>query len=179
MLMFTRLKILFFVFAGLLALSGTGQAEGLKIGFVNVSRLISESPQATTAMEELQEEFAPRQREVIAMQNDLQERQEKIQRDLEVMGPEERRNAERDLRRDERELARNQQEFQEDINLRRNESLGKLQRELLRQVQGYAAEQGYDLVVSEGVLYASSGIDITEQVLAGLKASFAEQPSGN
>jgi outer membrane protein len=113
------------------------------------------------------------------MQNELQERQEKIQRDLEVMGPEERRNAERDLRRDERELARSQQEFQEDINLRRNESLGKLQRELLRQVQSYAAEQGYDLIVSEGVLYASTTIDITEQVLTGLKASYAGQPAGD
>jgi len=179
MLMFTRLQILFFVIVGLPALSGVAQAEGLKVGFVNVGRLISESPQATTAMENLQEEFAPRQREVVAMQNELQERQEKIQRDLEVMGPEQRRNAERDLRRDERELARSQQEFQEDINLRRNESLGKLQRELLSQVQGYAAEQGYDLIVSEGVLYASTTIDITEQVLAGLKASFAEPPSGN
>lgn len=177
--MFTRLRISFFVLVGLLALSGALQAEDLKVGFVNVGRLISESPQATTAMEALQEEFAPRQREVLAMQNDLHERQERIQRDLEVMGPEESRNAERDLRRDERELQRNQQEFQEDINLRRNESLGKLQRELLRQVQTYAADQGYDLIVSEGVLYASTGIDITEQVLAGLKASFAEQSSAN
>ncbi len=177
--MFIRLKKLFIVFAGLLALSGFAQAEGIKIGYVNVGRLISESPQAATAMESLQEEFAPRQREVIAMQNDLKERQEKIQRDLEVMGAEERRNAERDLRRDERELARSQQEFQEDINLRRNESLGKLQRALLRQVQSYAAEQGYDLIVSEGVLYAGTSIDITEQVLTGLKASFDTQPSGS
>ena len=177
--MVTRSKILLFVLAGLAVLPLIGQADGLKVGFVNVGRLISESPQATTAMEALQEEFAPRQREVIAMQNNLQERQDKIQRDLEVMGPEERRNAERDLRRDERELQRSQQEFQEDINLRRNEALGKLQRELLRQVQGYATEQGYDLIVSEGVLYASTGIDITEQVLAGLKASFNSQPAGN
>jgi outer membrane protein len=179
LLMFTRLRISFFVVVGLLVFAGAAQAEGLKVGFVNVSRLISESPQATTAMEALQEEFAPRQREVVAMQTDLQERQEIIQRDLEVMGPEERRNAERDMRRDERELQRSQQEFQEDINLRRNESLGKLQRELLRQVQTYAADQGYDLIVSEGVLYASTGIDITEQVLTGLKASFAEQSSAN
>lgn len=177
--MFARLKVFSPVFIGLLLLSGNVLADGIKVGFVNVGRLISESPQATTAMEALQEEFAPRQREVIAMQNNLQERQEKIQRDLEVMGPEERRNAERDLRRDERELQRSQQEFQEDINLRRNESLGKLQRELLSQVQSYAAEQGYDLIVSEGVLYASTAIDITEQVLAGLKASFAAQSPGN
>jgi outer membrane protein len=92
------------------------------------------------------------------------------------MGPEERRNAERDMRKNERELQRQQQEFTEDINLRRNESLRKLQGELLREVQTYAAAEGFDLVVSDGVLYASPAIDITEQVLAGLKASFAVEP---
>ncbi|HJP38432.1 MAG: OmpH family outer membrane protein [Gammaproteobacteria bacterium] len=177
--MFLRIKFLFVILAFLLALSSVAQAEGIKIGFVNMNRLFSESPQANRAMEGLQEEFAPRQREVVALQTKLQERQDKIQRDLEVMGPEERRNAERDLRRDERELTRSQQEFQEDVNLRRNESLGKLQRELLIQVQGYAKELGYDLVVSEGVLYASPALEITEQVLSGLKASYVEQPAGN
>ena len=178
--MFTRLKFLVVVCAGLLvlSLSGVTQAEGLKIGFVNFNRLVNESPQGAAAMGGLQEEFAPRQREVVAMQSQLQERQENIQRDLEVMGPDERRNAERDLRRDERELQRAAQELQEDSNLRRNEALGKLQREVLGQVQSYAADQGYDLIVSEGVAYASPAIDITEQILAGLKADYAGQSTG-
>ncbi len=162
----------------LLMFSGVVSAQQVKIGFVNVGRLISESPQATIAMEALQEEFAPRQREVVALQAELQEKQEQIQRDLDVMGPEERRNAERDLRKNERELARQQQEFTEDINLRRNESLRKLQGELLREVQTFAAAEGFDLVVSDGVLYSSPAIDITEQVLAGLKANFATDSGG-
>ena len=164
--------------AGLLSLSGFANAEDLKIGVVNISRLVNESPQGAEVQEQLQEEFAPRQREVVALQNELQTKQEQIQRDLEVMGPEERRNAERDMRRDERELQRSQQEFQEDVNLRRNEAFGKLQRELLRGVQGYAVEQGYDLIVSEGVLYASASIDITEQVLTGLKTNYSGQSTG-
>jgi len=175
--MFTRKRFLLVIIAALLVLSGTAQAQSIKVGVVNVSRLVGESPQGATVNEELAEEFAPRQREVVALQNKLQARQEQIQRDIEVMGPEERRNAERDLRRDERELVRSQQEFQEDVNLRRNEVLGKLQRELLSGVQNYAVEQGYDLIISEGVLYASTAIDITEQVLTRLKANFAGQPA--
>ncbi len=178
--MLMRLKILFVVFVGILMLPGMGQAAELKVGFVDIGRLMAESPQATTARELLQEEFAPRQREVVAMQTELQERQETIQRDLEVMGPEERRNAERDLRRDSRELERNVQEFQEDTNLRRNEAQQRVARELLIEVRDYATGQGYDLVVSsDSVLYASTTIDITEQVLAGLKARFTEQGAGN
>ena len=161
-------------------LSAAAGAQDVKIGFVNIGRLISESPQATSAMEALQEEFAPRQREIIALQNAFKEKQSQIQRDLEVMGPEERRNSEQQLRKEERDLSRTQQEFTEDINLRRNESLGKLQRELLREVQVFATNEGFDLVVSsDGVLYASPVIDVTEQVLEGLKASYATQPATN
>lgn len=148
--------------------------QAARIAFVNVARLVSESPQATAAMEALQEEFAPRQREIVAMQDAFREKQEQIQRDLEVMGPEERRNAERDLRKEERELARSLEEINEDANLRRNEELAKLQREVLREVAAYAREAGYDLVVGEGVLYASSAVDITPQVLARLQSSFQQ-----
>jgi outer membrane protein len=164
----------------LMMVSGSVFAQDLKIGFVNIGRLISESPQAAEAMESLQDEFAPRQREIIAMQNDFKEKQAQMERDREVMGLEERQNLDREIRKEERDLSRSQQEFTEDINLRRNESLGQLQRELLKQVQVFAGQENYDLVLSsDGVLFASPVIDVTEQVLAGLKASFATQSGGN
>ncbi len=161
-----------------LMFSGMVSAQQVKIGFVNYGRLIGESPQAAIAEEALREEFAPRQREGVALQTELQQKQDQIQRDLDVMGPEERRNAERDLRKNERELARQQQEFSEDFNLRRNESLRKVQSEVLREVQAFVAAEGFDLVVSDGVLYSSPAIDITEQVLAELKANFAAESGG-
>ena len=178
--MIRKFVILTMAVLAVLMFSAAAGAQDIKIGFVNVGRLISESPQATSAMEALQEEFAPRQREIIAMQNAFKEKQTQVQRDLEVMGPEERRNSEQQMRKEERDLTRSQQEFTEDINLRRNEALGKLQRELLREVQVFATNEGFDLVVSsDGVLYASPVIDVTEQVLEGLKASYAKQPAAN
>ncbi|MDJ0927128.1 MAG: OmpH family outer membrane protein [Gammaproteobacteria bacterium] len=149
---------------------GISLAEA-KIGFVNIARLISESPQATAAMAALQEEFAPRQRELVAQRKAFEDRQAQVQRDLDVMGPEERRNAEVDLRKEERNLARTLEELNEDANLRRNEELGKLQRELLQEVAAYAQSAGYDLVVGEGVLYASQAVDITTEVLDRLRAT--------
>ena len=150
-------------------------AQELKIGFVNIQALMEGAPQTKAAMDALQEEFAPRQREILALQGELKEQQEQIQRDLDVMGADERRNAENALRRDERELARQQQEFTEDLNLRQNEALRKLQGELLREVQTFATNAGYDLILAEGVVYASPAIDITAQVLEGLKANFASE----
>jgi outer membrane protein len=153
----------------LLAPLGAAQAQ-IKIAVVNVPRLLEEAPQATGAMQALQDEFAPRQRDIVTGQKDLKAKEEKLQRDGAVMAENERRNAEKDLRDGQRELARKQNEYVEDLNLRRNEELGKLQRSLLQEVQTYARAQNFDLVLGEGVLYRNESIDITAQILAALQA---------
>ena len=178
--MIRKYTVLTMAVSTMLLFAAVAGAQDVKIGLVNIGRLIGEAPQAISVQEALQEEFAPRQREIVAMQNAFKEKRDQVQRDLEVMGPEERRNSEQQLRKEERDLTRSQQEFTEDINLRRNEALGKLQRELLSEVQVFASNEGFDLVVSsEGVLYASPVIDITEQILERLKASYAKQPAIN
>ncbi len=88
------------------------------------------------------------------------------------MAENERRNAEKDLRDGQRELQRKQNEYVEDLNLRRNEELGKLQRSLLQEVQTYARNSGYDLVVGDGVLYVNESMDITAQVLNALQQHY-------
>jgi outer membrane protein len=110
-------------------------------------------------------------------QKEFETLSEKVQRDVAVMGETERRNAEKNLRDLQREVARLQTEFQEDLNLRRNEELGNLQRALLKEVQEFAQSAGFDLVVGDGVLYASSAVNITEQVLKAMEANF--QAAGN
>ena len=166
-----------FAIALLAAASQSATAQDLKIGVVNIPVLMQRAPQATVAMDALQEEFAPRQREVLAKQKEFEDLSEKVQRDVAVMGETERRNAEKDLRDLQREVARLQNEFQEDLNLRRNEELGNLQRALLKEVQEYAQSAGFDLVVGDGVLYASNAINITESVLKAMEANF--QAAGN
>ena len=147
-------------------------AQELKIGVVNIQSLMEQAPQTKSSMDALQEEFAPRQREFLAKQKEFEDLQAKAQKDLAVMGETERRNAEKELRDLQREVTRLQNEFREDLNLRQNEELGKLQRELLKEVQEYALQEGYDLIVGDGVLYASTSVNITDNVLRALEAVF-------
>lgn len=146
-------------------------ASGLKIGVVDARALISASPQAKAMKKKLDEEFGPKQRELLAKQNELKDREAKLQKDAAVMGADERRNAEDKLRNDERDFARRQSEFVEDVKLRQNDELGKLQQELFKEVDAFARQRGYDLIVGDGVLYASQSINITQQILDGLDAA--------
>ena len=169
----SRLTVASSILAGMTLLAPLGAAHAeTKIAVVNVPRLLEEAPQAKSAMQALQDEFAPRQKEIVAQQKELKTKEDKLNRDGAVMAENERRNAEKDLRDGQRELARKQNEYVEDLNLRRNEEIGKLQRSLLQEVQAFARTSNYDLIVGEGVLYVNESMDITAQVLSALQARY-------
>jgi len=149
--------------------SGVANAQAnLKIGVINVGRLLEQSPQTESVTKKLQDEFAPRQRDITALRQKLQTQQDTFQRDAPVMGEEERLNLERQIRDAQRELQRTENEYLEDLNLRRNEEVGKLQRDVLQRVQEYARAQKFDLVIADAI-FVSTAIDITDEVLAALK----------
>jgi len=147
-------------------------AQEVKIGVVSLQAVVERAPQTKAVMDALREEFAPREREIVAKQKEIEDLQAKVQKDLAVMGETERRNAEKNLRDLGREFERMRTEYQEDSNLRQNEEFGVLQRSVLKEVQDYAEVQGYDLIVGDGVLYVSSTVNITEDVLNAVIANY-------
>ena len=147
-------------------------AQELKVGVVSLQAVVERAPQTKAVMDALRDEFAPREREILAKQKEIEDLQAKVQKDLAVMGETERRNADKNLRDLQRDFQRMREEYQEDSNLRRNEEFGVLQRAILEKVQAYAEEQGYDLIIGDGVLYVSGTVNITEEVLRAVEASY-------
>ena len=148
----------------------------LKVGYVDAERLLLQAPQTQVALRTLNDEFAPRQREIQAMQTELREKNDTYERDREVMGQQERTNLERQLRDGQRDLERATSEFQEDLNIRRNELLAVAQRAVSEQIETYASAQGYDLILQNAV-YSSPTIDITETVLMYLNQNVLQGDS--
>jgi outer membrane protein len=162
-------------FCGLLA-AGQAGAE-IKIGYVNFQKLLEEAPQTKTAMQSLENEFGPRRRELMTMQNDLKAKEDKLQKESAVMAEADRTNAEKTFRDQQREFSRKAGEFQDDASTRKNEELGKVQRYLFQEIQTYANAQGYDLVLGDGVLFAKPPLDITAAVLAVLQTKPTALPA--
>jgi outer membrane protein len=149
----------------------------IKIGYVDFQKLMAEAPQVKSAMQALQNEFGPRQRELLAMQNDLKARDEKLTKEGAIMAEADRAKAEKTLRDQQREFSRKGGEFQDDLSTRKNEEIGKVQRYLLEEIRTYSSAQGFDLVLGEGVFYNKPQLDITAQVLEVLKSKPATLPS--
>jgi outer membrane protein len=149
----------------------------IKIGYVDFQKLMTEAPQVKTAMQALQNEFGPRQRELLAMQNDLKSRDDKLAKEGAIMAEADRAKAEKTLRDQQREFSRKGGEFQDDLSTRKNEEIGKVQRYLLEEIRTYSSAQGFDLVLGEGVFYNKPQLDITAQVLEVLKSKPATLPA--
>jgi outer membrane protein len=101
---------------------------------------------------------------LLASQKEIKKLDEKIARDAKLMSQSEARRLQRDVLEKKRALKRDQEEFREDSNLRRNEELGKLQRLVFEAIKGLSEAEKYDLVLHDGVVFASTSVDITDKV---------------
>ena len=163
------MKMKIALFLGLLLISNVSFAE-LKIGFVNIPAVLEKAPQAEKAKKRLEQEFSPRDKQLVTQQKEIQSMDEKMTRDAAVMAESARASMEREIQNKKRDAKRAQQEFTEDFNVRRNEELSKLQSRIVEVIRGIAKDQSFDLLLTDGVIYASEQIDVTAQVQQKLSA---------
>lgn len=156
--------------AALLAFTPAAHAE-LKIGYVNAARLLDESPQAEEVSKRLKQEFSGKEKDLLDKQNELKKLQDRMTRDGSVMSEAEHGKLDRDIITLQRDVQRGSDEFREDLNLRKSEEMNKLLGVIQAAIEGIGKEQHYDLIVYEGVAFASPSIDLTDKVLDKLRAS--------
>jgi outer membrane protein len=146
-------------------LASNAVAAELKVGYVQVDKILQDAPQTAESGKKLEREFSPRSQELERLAKQIKELEANLDKDGLTIAEADRRNKERDLQNIKTEFQRKQRELREDISLRKNEELGVLQDRINKAVQSVAETEGYDLVVYGGVAYASKKIDISDKVL--------------
>lgn len=154
--------------ASFLAFTWSASAAELKIGYVQVDKILQEAPQTAESGKKLEKEFSPRTQELERMQKQIRDLESALDKNSLTLSETERRNKERDISNLKIEFQRKQRELREDVNLRKNEELGSLQDRINKAVTAVAEAEGYDLVIYSGVAFASKKVDITDKVLKSL-----------
>ena len=131
----------------------------LKIGYVQVDKILQEAPQTAESGKKLEKEFAPRSQELERMQKQIKDIETSIDKDALTMSEADRKNKERDASNLKIDFQRKQRELREDVNL---------QDRINKAVTAVSEAEAYDLVVYGGVAYANKKIDITDKVLKSL-----------
>jgi len=158
-----------FASSGVLLLqSSHADEQQVKIGFVNPVRLLELSPQGENALRLLEEEFRPRDQELIELREKALALEVDLDKNRLILQASEIKKKQRTIDSIRRKIKRDQQEAREDYNIRRNEELAKLQRLVREMIVTIANEEGFDLIVEQAV-YVNNRIDLTERVLQRLQ----------
>jgi len=157
---------------GLYLTGGTLPAADYVIAVIDPTRIVEQSPQYEAARAQLEKEVGDRERKLVEQQEQLTDLQRKLERDAALMSEEELQRLQTDIRNRGRKIKYAQAEFREDFSLRRNELRTRLAQQVEEVVAELAREENIDLILSEGLVYVSKRIDISDQVIARLREKF-------
>ena len=145
----------------------------LRIGFVNFRRIMAAAPQREEINERLEREFGVERDALLQAQSELRS----MERQLETLQHGDAYNDyERQVINKRRDVARRDSDYRDNINVRRNEEMAKLQKMIGDEIINLAKEARYDIILNDiGVFYVSERADLSPQVITRLQRK-AEKP---
>ncbi|MGE5470221.1 MAG: OmpH family outer membrane protein [Bacteroidota bacterium] len=141
-------------------------ADEVKIGFVNIQRIVRDAPAAIKAARKLDQEFARRDAELQATAKDIQARQEALRSNT-SLSETARLQKEKELAELARDFQRKGEKFQEDLNVRQNEENAALIERTNNAIRQIATSENFDIILQEAVAVGDR-IDITDKVIKAL-----------
>ena len=145
----------------------------LRLGFVNFRRIMAAAPQREEINERLEREFGAERDALLQAQSELRG----MERQLETLQHGDSYNDyERQVINKRRDVARRDSDYRDNINVRRNEEMAKLQKMIGDEIINLAKEANYDIILNDiGVFYVSERADLSPQVITRLQRK-AEKP---
>ena len=156
--------ILFSTFL-LLPMSAAAEMEIFKIGYVVVEKVLKEAPQTLASNKKLEKEFKSRTDSLQKKVKAIQKEEKDFNKNSVTMSAAERQKAQKKIQNSKIEIQRIERELREDIDIRRREEIGKLQQQINEAIEEMAKTDKYDLILYQGVAYASKEIDITDKLI--------------
>jgi outer membrane protein len=150
--------------------AGPATAQQLRVGYVDMKRVLDNAPQVLAGREKLDLEFRPRNETI-----EFQERQVQSMEDRLAMGDldvDARARLDRELREMHRNVNRQKEDLRDELSFRRTEEVQKLEEQINQTVQEIAVDSGYDLILSSPVVYADPSLDITQLILERLRLEY-------
>ena len=149
-----------------LSVSFASAQERMKIGYIDVQRVIAESQSGKRAKERFQVQVKKAEADVQKERQDL----ERLKSDLDKKGPllkeEERRSMEADLQKRSVILQRTMNDYQQDLRQKESEIMSDIRKEVEQIVNEVGKAEKFTLIFERSqIIYSDQGIDITSKVI--------------
>lgn len=145
-------------------------AEEIKVGYVNIVRLLREAAPAKAAQARLDAERLKREKELDDLAARLKTATDKLEKESPALSEADRVRRQRDLIDQDREIQRKRREAQEDMNQRLNEEQAQVAERANKVIKQIFETEKFDLILQDAVM-AGVRVDITDKVIKALNAS--------
>ena len=140
--------------------------ERVRIGYIDIQKVIAESQAGKRARDRFQAQVKKAEADLVKERQEL----ERLKSDLDKKGPllkdEERRNLESDLQKRSVNLQRSMSDHQQDLQAKNNEMMADILKELEKIVNEVGKAEKFTLILERSqILYSDQGIDITSKVI--------------
>ncbi|MGH7871939.1 MAG: OmpH family outer membrane protein [Candidatus Binatia bacterium] len=149
-----------------LSVSFASAQERIKIGYIDVQRVIAESQSGKRAKDRFQAQVKKAEADVQKERQEL----ERLKSDLDKKGPllkdEERRNMEGDLQKRSVTLQRAMNDYQQDLRQKESEMMQVILKEVEQIVNEVGKAEKFTLIFERSqIIYSDQGIDVTSKVI--------------
>ena len=149
----------------LLPLTSSAETKTYKIGYVVVEKVLKQAPQTAASNKKLEKEFKTRTDGLQTKVKGIQKQEKDFKKNSMTMSETELKKSQKKIQNAKIEIQRIERELREDIDIRRREEIGKLQQKINEAIETLAAKEKYDLILYQGVAFASKEIDITSKLI--------------
>ena len=165
-------KIIIATLLLMVASSHAMAASDLKIGFVSVEKLLTQSPQVGAVNTAMIERFGGKKEELQKLEAEIKELQENYKRNELVMTEDKLDELKGKLIGKVQSFKQKEAALGQEVSTMRSQELAVLQKSVRDIINNIAKKDNYDLILSEGVVFAADSLDITDVVLEEMKKSF-------
>jgi outer membrane protein len=150
-------------------------AADLKIRVVRVEKILSEAPQVEAVNKSMMEKFGDKRSELQGLEKDIKTMQENYKRNELVMTEDKLNELKSKIINNVQMFKQKEAALGQEVQAMRSKELMTLQQSIREIINSIAKENGYDLILSDGVLYTNEALDISNEVLERMKKNFENE----
>jgi outer membrane protein len=164
------------VVAAFFLTAGTGLAADMKIGVVDVQKVLMESDAGKEAQSKITSQGKEMEGKLKTQGEAIEEMQKKLEKEKLVMSPEQFETKQREVRTKVINFKDQQRNFLEDLKKSEAKALSVLRDDILSVIDEIGKAEGYSIVVQRSdVLFFKPDMDITAQVISGYNKKYSSK----
>jgi outer membrane protein len=141
-----------------------------KVGIISVQQALVATKDGQKAVQDLEQQFAPKRKELEKKQQAVQQMQAQLQKGSAVLSEDQRRKLMADIDQQTKAFNRDQEDYSAELEQAQGKILQDLGQKMMAVLDKYAKEKGFAIILDVSnqqtpVLYAANEVDVTKDII--------------